>query len=838
MEKGKVSVIIPAYNVEKYIFKCVNSVLTQTYQNFEIIIVNDGSADNTYECMKTLSAMDNRIKIFDSENHGQGYQRNHMLEHAQGDYILFLDSDDYLEPHTLELTVKRITEDQSDLVYFDWKYYSDTTGRFNYKNKEIFFGKKTLEGNDCLLLLSISPYFSVNRLYSKEFLVNNNIKYGEGYLYEDNPFIVATAFYAKKISIIHSPLYVVRVSGTSSTKSNTNTDVHYIGFLKSVKTCKEILQQKPDEKHYYYYKYALTRYFLYIRTRIPHKLKRQFTKDFLDLLSDVDIKVLSKKDKVMKLFLKHDVFRKKKYGYLHLVNYYFTELKPERKKIKKALKTKKNAILLPFKNLLRKLKNKPTPPNQSNEYKKYLNATLKDNTVLFLGFDFRYTGNSRYLFELMTKEPSDKTIYFATSDKSVDEKYRLEPKSVKFYEILATANVLIYESWTPPAFRKRLNSTWIQLWHGTPLKKMLFDSEETEIITKRDNHKINKYIDIQKWDYLVTDNPNINKYFETSFLLPEKKFIPCGYPRVKYLADNRNNETLKNEIKEKYNIENGKEIVVYLPTWRDYNYGKTEHFDNDYLLDTNLFQEKLGDKYLVIDKNHTYLNTSSTANQEMETQELLLIADYLVTDYSSVMFDAFAIDIPVAIYCNDFEKYQKSRGVYPEMWEDLNPYVSTDIDSLCNMIKNYEYGSAYQYIKEHYCFKDNVNWLLRKIDNALITRNARKRILFLFDDESGLTANTLSSLRQASELGDELFVLVDSNSKKRSELYPYKFELEELKHVDCVIIKDNLSTDEILQNNYIDVIALEDTPENRRKYENMYNDYEMIFLKKQFKDID
>ncbi len=826
-----VSVIIPAYNVENYIFECVDSVLTQTYQNFEIIIVNDGSADSTYECMKTLKAMDNRIKIFDSENMGQGYQRNRMLEQAQGDYILFLDSDDYLEPHTLELSVKRITEDQSDLVYFDWKYYYERTGRFNYMNKEQFFGQKTLEDDDCLLLLSISPYFSVNRLYSREFLITNNIQYGEGHIYEDNPFIVATAFYAKKISIIHSPLYVVRVSGTSSTKSNTDTDVHYLGFIKSVQQCKTILQQKPDERHYYYYKYALTRYFLYIRTRIPEELRKQFTKDFLDLLSDIDIKPLGKNDKIMRFLIKHRVFKKKKYAYLHFLNYYYKKLRPKRFKIKRYFAAKKYKLLAPIRSLSRKLKNKPIPPNQSKEYKHYLGQLLTENTVLFLGFDFRYTGNSRYLFELMTKDPGDKTIYFATNDQTVDEKYRLEPYSVEFYEILATANILIFESWTLPTFRKRLYATWIQLWHGTPLKKMLFDSEETEIITQRNNHKINKYIDIQKWDHLITDNPNINKYFETSFLFPEKKFISCGYPRVKYLVDNKNNDALKKEIKEKYNICDDKEIVVYLPTWRDYNYGKTEDIDNDYLLDTELFQEKLGDNYFVIDKNHSYLNTAPTANQEMETQELLLIADYLVTDYSSVMFDAFAIDIPVAIYCNDFEKYQEFRGVYPEMWADLEPYVSNDTDSLCSMIKNYTYGPAYQHIKEHYCFKDNVNCLLKRIDNILISQNPKKRIVFMFEDESGLTTNKLRVLRKASEYCDVLFVLIDSNADNDGERYSYKVELEQLKYVDRVLIKDDISTEELLQRNCIDAIAVEDTPDNRRLYENKYSDYEVLFIK-------
>lgn len=829
MEK-MVSVIIPAYNVEKYLFKCVESVLTQSYQNFEIIIVNDGSADNTYECMKALQNKDSRIRIFDSENQGQGYQRNKMLEYAQGDYILFLDSDDYLEPHTLEVSVKRMVEDQSDLVYFDWKYYSEATGRFNYKNKELFFGRKTLEGDDCLLLLSISPYFSVNRLYSKEFLITNNIKYGEGHIYEDNPFIVSTAFYAKKISIIHSPLYVVRVSPNSSTKSNTNTDVHYFGFIKSVQLCKEILQQKPDPRHYYYYKYAVSRYFLYIRTRIPMDMKNQFTKDFLEILSDIDIKLLSKRDKVMRLCLKHKVFKKKKYRYLRLLDYYFVRLKPKKKKLKEFLKKAKMNTVGSLKNAIRRLRNKPIPPSQSKKYnKKFLTQELMSNTVLFLGFDFRYTGNSRYLFELMLKNPGEKTIYFATKNKAVDEKYRLEPQSDAFYKVLATANVLIYESWTPPAFRKRLNTTWIQLWHGTPLKKMLFDSEETEIITQRDTHKISKYIDIQKWDYLVTDNPKINKYFETSFLFPNQKFVPCGYPRVKYLADNKNNEALKAEIKAKYNLSTEKEIVVYLPTWRDYNYGKTKNLDNSYLLDTKLLQEKLGEKYLVIDKDHSFLAASPNTNQDMETQELLLIADALVTDYSSVMFDAFAVDIPVAIYCNDFEKYQKSRGVYPEMWEDLKPYVSETVDALCAMIKDYKHDEHYEYVKEHYCFKDNVNGLLKLIDSALLSQRTKKRALFMLDNVTDITANQLHSIRWASEFSGELYLLL-CNDADPSALYPYKVELEELKHVDRVLIKDDKTLEEILQYNRIDTIILEDTAENRRLFENQEGDYEIIFL--------
>lgn len=833
MEKGKVSVIIPAYNVVGYIFKCVESVLKQTYQNFEIIIINDGSTDNTFECMEVFRGMDKRIKIFDSENMGQGHQRNTAVNYATGEFILFLDSDDYIEPYTLELAVKRIVEDKSDLVYFDWKYYVEKTGRFNYKNKEMFFGRKTLEGEDCVLLLSISPYFSVNRLYSRDFIVKNNIKYGEGYIYEDNPFIVATAFYAKKISIIHSPLYVVRVSNNSTTKRNTGTDQHYLGFLESVRKCTEILQQNPNEQHYYYYKYALTRYFLYIRTRVPKEFKEEFTKHFLDILSVTDIKVLKKNDKIMKLLLAHDVFKKKKYNYMLMAEYYFRKIKPKKKKLIKKIKAKKAKIKVFFRNLKRKLKGEVTPPAQSQAYKKYLKQKLMKNTILFLGFDYKYTGNSRYLFEMMIKNneasETERTIYFATNDTAVDEKYRLKPNSDRFFKVLATANVLIFESWTIPTHRKRLNAVWIQLWHGTPLKKMLFDSEEAEIITKRDNHKINKYIEIQKWDYMITDNENINRYFETSFMTERNRFIPCGYPRVKYLKDNINNNELKDSIKERYQIDKNKKAVVYLPTWRDYNYGKTEDIDTDYLLDTELLQSKLGDGYQIIDKNHFYLNNSSDESQNMETQELLLIADYLITDYSSVMFDAFAIDVPVVLYSNDFERYQQSRGVYPEIWSELEGYVCTDVNSLCNMITNYKFDEQYQYIKDKYCFKDNVKKLLKKIDNALDSGDAKKRVMFLYNSDE-ITLDDLTVLREAFELGHKLLVLID-NGKSEEELYTYKLAIKALKYVNATFIKKDKSIEEVMEEKCIDTLALKDTPENRSKYENLYDEYETVFIK-------
>ena len=106
VEKNKkVSVIIPAYNNEAFLYTCIDSVLNQTYNNYEIIIVNDGSEDDTLYVAKEYEKKYECITVIDNPNKGQGYTRNYALTLAKGDYILFLDSDDFLEPVTLEVAV-------------------------------------------------------------------------------------------------------------------------------------------------------------------------------------------------------------------------------------------------------------------------------------------------------------------------------------------------------------------------------------------------------------------------------------------------------------------------------------------------------------------------------------------------------------------------------------------------------------------------------------------------------------------------------------------------------------------------------------------------------------
>ena len=128
----------------------------------------------------------------------------------------------------------------------------------------------------------------------------------------------------------------------------------------------------------------------------------------------------------------------------------------------------------------------------------------------------------------------------------------------------------------------------------------------------------------------------------------------------------------------------------------------------------------VGNDYVIVSKNHVFLNNKnkdSITNVTTETQELLLIGDYLISDYSSVIFDAFAIDLPVVLLANDFEKYQKSRGVYESIWKDLLPFVSYAEEELGKAILNYNINTQeYKNVKEKFSYLNNgedlVNFIL------------------------------------------------------------------------------------------------------------------------------
>lgn len=198
MKEILVTVIVPCYNVEKYIEKGLNSLINQTLKDIEIIVINDGSNDNTLKILNDFKKNDKRIRIIDKKNEGVSAARNIGLKEAKGKYICFMDSDDWLEKDFLEKMYNKISENDYDMVA------CDTYAIYPNKKKYI---KSNINDNQDEKKLMIDAYTVIwNKIYKKEIIkdiyFDNSISFCEDVL-----FLYEVYLKVKRVGSIHEPLY-------------------------------------------------------------------------------------------------------------------------------------------------------------------------------------------------------------------------------------------------------------------------------------------------------------------------------------------------------------------------------------------------------------------------------------------------------------------------------------------------------------------------------------------------------------------------------------------------------------------------------------------------------
>lgn len=205
-----ISIIVPIYNASKYLKKCLDSLVNQTKKELEFILINDGSTDDSESIIKSYN--DNRIKYFKRSNHGIGKTRNFGINKSTGKYIMFLDSDDYLEEDACELLYKKIEKDNLDLVVCD---FYKVINNSNNLEKITNFKNTSLKDNPNLLLdINLAPW---DKIYRSDLIKNNNIKFIEDLKYEDAPFVALALLKSKKIGKVDKPLINYTIHDSSET---------------------------------------------------------------------------------------------------------------------------------------------------------------------------------------------------------------------------------------------------------------------------------------------------------------------------------------------------------------------------------------------------------------------------------------------------------------------------------------------------------------------------------------------------------------------------------------------------------------------------------------------
>lgn len=250
----KVSIIVPVYNTEKYLRECLNSLINQTLQDIEIICIDDGSTDNSLNILNEYAQKDKRIKVLTQNNQKQGAARNRGLAIAKGEYIQFVDSDDYIVLNACEDLYKKCTEYNLEMLIFGGVNFNNKTKKLipspayqfsyvpqNYKNKLLNF-------KDCSNFVVNMPTGACFTIYKKQYIDNLNIVFAESIYFEDNVFFVKAITNVNRLFLYDQVYYYRRIHDLSTTQ---NWNVHFTDYIKAVRTVLSYLKEAKVEDNIY-----------------------------------------------------------------------------------------------------------------------------------------------------------------------------------------------------------------------------------------------------------------------------------------------------------------------------------------------------------------------------------------------------------------------------------------------------------------------------------------------------------------------------------------------------------------------------------------------------------
>ncbi|SDQ14456.1 CDP-glycerol glycerophosphotransferase [Virgibacillus salinus] len=329
-----------------------------------------------------------------------------------------------------------------------------------------------------------------------------------------------------------------------------------------------------------------------------------------------------------------------------------------------------------------------------------------DKLVIFESFHGKqYSDNPRAIYEYMRKYFHEYRLCWSADRRYLsifskrDIKYT-KRFSIKWIFVMVRAKYWVTNSRLPLWIPKSEKVTYLQTWHGTPLKKLATDMDEVHMPdTNIEKYKRNFLVSTSKWDYLVSPNEYSTDIFRRAFQF-DRKFIESGYPRNDILI-NCNDKKTTDEIKSRCGLPKDKRIILYAPTWRDNQFYTKGEYKFSLEMDLNEMKEQLGDKYIILLRLHylvaenldltNYNGFVYDFTSHEDIRELYLISDMLITDYSSVFFDYAILKRPMVFFVYDIEEYRDNlRGFYFDFESEAPGPLVKSTNELIEVIKEIE----------------------------------------------------------------------------------------------------------------------------------------------------
>ena len=307
--------------------------------------------------------------------------------------------------------------------------------------------------------------------------------------------------------------------------------------------------------------------------------------------------------------------------------------------------------------------------------------------------------------------------------------------SDEYLEAYATSKYWVTNCRVPFRVTKKEEQIFIQCWHGTPLKKMAHDIKVgSNAKTSLDGLKFAYDHEVSRLDYFLSPSSYASKCFCSSFNMDESKILELGYPRNDKLLVEKNNFEIQKQIKKHLGIEDSKQVILYAPTWRD---DKVCSVNGHHILTNPLDSESFLSKFkdaVFLYRGHYFTKPDSEMIEFIDVShvndinDLFLISDVLITDYSSLFFDFANLEKPIYFYMPDLEEYRdKTRGFYLDVYRELPGPIASNPDELASYMlrESFDYSVFDSFNKKYNTYEDG------KSSNRVI------KALGLSDDANG-----------------------------------------------------------------------------------------------------
>lgn len=754
----KISIVIPAYNVGQYLPKCLKSILEQKLSDYEIIIVNDGSTDDTQNVIDGFIKNHPQIAVKSilTENRGPAHARNIGIDSAEGKYISFIDADDTLSPDMYSKMYEKAEEEDADVVLCG-RVYIMPDGRYDSTwlpvridgTSNIFYNKK---------LLPNTSSFVWDKLFKKQTIIESGLRFNEDIHYaEDALFIYSFMYFADKVASIRQPFYYYTIKRKNSitgamdermfdevkaceclTKFYLRVDCFSIFQSELLWICIGFWGRKFYDVHYLpcdkriMYEFVV-KFYDFLKTYYPQ---------WEDYLRKYNTKGNKRLYKINKYRTNLKAIRR----YIYMPSWLYRLYKKEEPKVKHLIEI---IAHFPF-----KLKNRLFG---REFFEAYLNARKDERIIPNRALYIANSGDNIAcnVYALMKEAYNRGTyeIFVAVKNPQKDTPMLrtagllgvcvLDINSDEFQRVLATAKYIVVNYRIPTYFSKRDGQVIMNTWHGTPLKTL-------------GKHVNNGLIDLGNVqsqfissDYLLYPNEYTRDRMIDAFCLDrlfEHTVLVKGYPRNDIFFDRSYEEQLRKELR----LAN-KKVFIYMPTWRGTSVAATSR---DYGKEINAIlsylDSKLNDEVVLYVKLHNLAMKTIKLESfqhiklfpsNLEIYYFINIADGLITDYSSVFYDFANTQKEIILFTYDKEAYYKERGMY----EDINdyPFIQiSDTDTLAQYLNNYSNftpDDKYYKFLDKYCKYDSINTSTTVNDiffsmSEVKTKNNKKYNVGLFAD--------------------------------------------------------------------------------------------------------